>query len=64
MTDEMRDKRAEWDKEVIAAQPDTSFEGAGVEVPDEFVQFENLTRGLLRVPKKELDEKRREEGED
>ncbi len=39
-------------------------EGASVldaSKPDEFARFEDLTRNLVRVPKRELDEKRKDE---
>lgn len=51
MTSDMRKERRAWDEKYIAEQPDTSFEGAGVEPADEFEQFKDLTRKLVQVPK-------------
>jgi hypothetical protein len=66
MTDERREERRRWDAELAAArqarQPsvqDTSFAEPPSE-PDEFGRFEDLSRMLVQVPKKELDDKLKE----
>jgi Trypsin-like peptidase domain len=55
----MRDEKKQ---EVAKATENTALDSASDLGPDaQFDEFEGLTRGLLKVPKKELDEKRREE---
>jgi hypothetical protein len=68
MVDRLRKKRQERDAEIQAAHEaaadESAFEGAGTRPTDadEFDRFEDLTGKLLKVPKKELDKKREEEG--
>jgi Trypsin-like peptidase domain len=67
MVDKLKDQRRERDAEIAAARAavaeKAAFEGAsaGATEPGEFDRFEDLTGKLLKVPKKELDEKREEE---
>jgi hypothetical protein len=65
MTDELRHERAWADERWLAEQPESPVQGASVDEPesDEFEQFQELTRRLVRVPKNELDKKREEGGQ-
>jgi hypothetical protein len=61
MTDDLREQRAEQDA-AVEETPGPRFQQLGSEGGrSEFERFEELTRKLVNVPKKELDEKRRGE---
>ena len=66
MTEQAQKQRREWDAERAAAKAreEPRLQDAGGMVParhsGEFERFEDLTRKLVQVPKKELDEKRGE----
>jgi hypothetical protein len=64
MTDELRKERSEADEAHKAAEAGDRprLEQAGGKRGEEFDRFENLTRKLVNVPKKELDEQRKDEG--
>lgn len=68
MTEDARKERRGWDKDraLAATRGQPSLEDASVRASepdgDEFSRFEDLTRKLVNVPKKALDEKRKAEG--
>jgi len=64
LTELLNEKGIEMARDRTEKQLADIAEGAAVldmSQPDEFAQFENLTRKLVQVPKKELDEKRKDE---
>jgi hypothetical protein len=59
MTDDNRKERRKWDEKAKPEGP--QLENVSQGANDEFDRFEDLTRKLVNVPKKELDEKRKDE---
>jgi hypothetical protein len=67
MTDDACNERRQWDGERSAAKsqqqpPLQDASARSAKTSDEFFRFEDLAQKLVQVPKKELDDKRREEG--
>jgi hypothetical protein len=61
MTDKLQKERTESDDRFVASHLDNPIEAVSAgKSGDEFTRFEDLTRKLVQVPKKELDEKRDE----
>jgi len=59
--EEFEDERERVERE-RAARPEEGATLDSVEDRSQFDRFEDLTRKLVNVPKKELDEKRKDEG--
>lgn len=62
MTDDLVQKRRDRDKVNQPPHSDVPTRVKTTALPDEFRQFEDLTRKLVNVPKKQIDEKRKGEG--
>jgi hypothetical protein len=59
--EELVRQRKQIERDEVAKRGKSTFDSLGAE-GDEFERFENLARRLVSVPKKEIDEKRKESG--